>query len=389
MTYSWNDILVLPDDLRAFAWSAPMRDLAAKVDLSDVGLKKLLARYGVAPPPQGYWNKLLAGKPVPTLPKSPPRRPGELGRLKVDGCFAKVMQQASPLSSKGPFVSALVPECLAQLYEQELKAVGHASVPKTLDRPHKGLLALLKQEARRREKFAKSNWNWDQPKFDTPLGKRGLKLLNGLFLALSKRGHDGEAYEHDGKIHARAIVGDTYLGLNLALVGKHPMVREHGYLRPAPGLPATTPIMIRVDPGFDRKYGEAWKDDADGNLESKIASIAATIIVAGEAKFRKGLREAEERTERERLEQEKRRQEKIAELNRQRLQDLRTSGELLRQAQDIRALVESVRQSIIEGSTDVDASILNAWEQWALAEADKIDPVRSRQFLTHLYAPRL
>ncbi|WP_246680604.1 hypothetical protein [Mesorhizobium sp. B2-4-13] len=49
-----RDILVLPDDLIAFAWSAPMRDLAAKLELSDVGLKKLLTRCGVASPPQGY-----------------------------------------------------------------------------------------------------------------------------------------------------------------------------------------------------------------------------------------------------------------------------------------------------------------------------------------------
>lgn len=32
-------MLVLADDLIAFAWSAPMRDLAARLNLSDVGLK--------------------------------------------------------------------------------------------------------------------------------------------------------------------------------------------------------------------------------------------------------------------------------------------------------------------------------------------------------------
>jgi len=37
-----NDFMVSPDDLIAFAWSAPMRELAAKVGLSDVGLRKLL-----------------------------------------------------------------------------------------------------------------------------------------------------------------------------------------------------------------------------------------------------------------------------------------------------------------------------------------------------------
>ena len=52
----------MPDDLIAFAWSAPMRDLAAKLELSDVGLEKLLTRYRIAVPPQGYWNKVRAGE---------------------------------------------------------------------------------------------------------------------------------------------------------------------------------------------------------------------------------------------------------------------------------------------------------------------------------------
>jgi len=92
-----NDIFAMPDDLRAFAWSAPMRDLAAKLDLSDVGLKQLLASYGVAPPPQGYWKKVKAGKPVPKCLKAPPRRPGESGRLRLDARFARVLSPAPPL----------------------------------------------------------------------------------------------------------------------------------------------------------------------------------------------------------------------------------------------------------------------------------------------------
>ena len=39
------------DQLYEFAWSAPMRDLAAKVGMSDVGLKKLLSNHGVPAPP--------------------------------------------------------------------------------------------------------------------------------------------------------------------------------------------------------------------------------------------------------------------------------------------------------------------------------------------------
>ncbi|WP_244481086.1 hypothetical protein [Rhizobium sp. Leaf371] len=61
---NWNDILVLPEELIAFAWSAPMRDLAGELDISDVGLRKQLSNYGVPLPPQGYWNKVHAGKPL-------------------------------------------------------------------------------------------------------------------------------------------------------------------------------------------------------------------------------------------------------------------------------------------------------------------------------------
>ncbi|RWP54367.1 hypothetical protein [Mesorhizobium sp.] len=384
-----NDILVLPDDLIGLAWSAPMRDLAATVEMSDVGLKKLLTRCGVASPPQGYWNKVRAGKRVPALPKAPPRRPGELGRVSVDARFAKVLPIAAPLPSAGPFASTAVPEDLDELHAQELQAIGKVSVPQTLDRPHKGLVQLLKKEQQRRDKNAEREWTWDEPKFDNPLGKRRLKIFNALFLALSKRGHDGDAYEHDGEIHARAIIGDTHVGLDIQIVGSHRTVRHQGYLRPAPDLPASTPLALRVDPGFDRKNTVSWQDDGDAKLESKIAEIVASIIVAGEKKFRLSLREAEERAERERIEKEKRRQEDLAQLNQKRLQNLRNSGELLRQAEDIRALVERVRRAIDEGSADIDASALEAWQRWALAEADRIDPVRSGQILTHLNEPSL
>jgi hypothetical protein len=382
-----NDILVSPDDLITFAWSAPMRDLAAELDLSDVGLRKLLARCGVSPPPQGYWNKLRAGKPVPIRPKAPSRRPGGTGRLSVDARFAKMLSPAAPLSSDGPFASAVVPESLDELYTQELKAIGSASVPKALDRPHKGLLQLLKKEQRRREKAAESAWFSEQPKFDTPLGKRRIRILNAIFLALGRRGHDGDAYEHDGDIHARAIVGNTYLGLDLAIAGKHRTVRQYGYLRPAPDLPASTPLVLRLNLNFNGKATVSWQDDDSGTLETKVAQITAGIIVEGEKKFRRSLREAEERIRQEQIEQGKRRQERLAQLNQKRLQDLRMSGDLLRQAHDIRALVDQVRHAIDEGSLEIDASTLQAWQQWALGEADRIDPVRSGQIFTHLQEP--
>lgn len=399
--YGRDQFLVDPADLIAFAWSAPMRDLAAKVGISDVGLKKLLKGFEIATPPQGHWNKINAGKKVLAPPKSPIRRAGETGRLRIDTRFAPYVPEAAPLPASGPFATPHVPEDLEELRSQELKAIGKATVPRSLDLAHPGLRQIIEKENRRRQKDLERSWSWKSTKFEGPVDQRKLRLLNGIFLALAKRGHGGDAYEHgDGhEIHARAFIGDMGLGLELEIAGKHKTALRSGYYRPDPDLPASTPLVLRVKPGFDREIGDTWQDEADAKLESRIGEIAAALIVAGEAKFRRQLRESEERAERERIEREareeqaridreQRRLELIRQLNEQRIADLQKSGELLRLSRDIRALVSEVRTAMA-ARDDLDADTVAAWEQWALSEADKVDPILSGQVLTHLRPPEM
>jgi hypothetical protein len=193
------------------------------------------------------------------------------------------------LPSSGPFASQDVPEDLDQLRERELKALGRIGVSRTLERAHWALSPLLKKEERRRGKEAERGWHWDPPKFDNPVGKRRLRLLNAIFLALAKRGHGAAVEERDGDVEARALVGDQYVGLQIDVFGKHRTIRASGYDRPAPDLPATTALRVRIDATFEGKATESWQDDSEGKLESKIASIAAAIITSGEAKFRQSL----------------------------------------------------------------------------------------------------
>ncbi|KAA0698521.1 hypothetical protein DTW90_11990 [Neorhizobium sp. P12A] len=383
----WDTILVLPEDMIAFAWSAPMRDLAPQVGLSDVGLRKKLNGSGVPLPPQGYWNKVHAGKPLPPTPLPEPRRPGQVGRLKVDKQFRKVIPLAGHLPSTGPFASSETPESLEELYSQELKAIGHVAVPKTLDRPHPALLDLLRKEEKRRAKFSERGWSTDAPLFDSPVAKRQLRILNALCRALTKRQHEGHVFEQDGFIRGSAVIGDTRVGINLAVIGKDP--RRQNWQPLAVGMPLSTPLTLSLSRGFEGSAAKTWQDDKGGNLEDKLATIAASIIVEGEASFRRSLREAEEREEKEHLEAERRRLEHLKALNQQRLKDLATSGELLRQAEDIRALINRVRSAMINGTADVDSATLEAWEKWASEQADQIDPILSGQYISHLRAPKL
>jgi len=50
---AWNGIQVLPEDLIKFAWSEPVRDLAAKIGMSDVDLRKLFVSVGIVARPKG------------------------------------------------------------------------------------------------------------------------------------------------------------------------------------------------------------------------------------------------------------------------------------------------------------------------------------------------
>lgn len=153
-----DDIFVTTKQLWSFAWSAPMHSLAADIGISDVGLKKLLQGHGVTCPPQGYWNRVRAGKRVPERPCPPPRRAGQSERMRLDARFTRVMEAAPAPPSTGPFVSALVPEDLEELRARELKAIGRVPAPRDLKRPHPALLPLLQRDEKRRKKLKAQSW---------------------------------------------------------------------------------------------------------------------------------------------------------------------------------------------------------------------------------------
>ncbi|WP_066119148.1 hypothetical protein [Blastomonas sp. CCH9-A1] len=313
----------------------------------------------------------------------------------IDPKFEPFIPKAAPIPSSGPFASAEVPEDLEELRERETKLLGKVTVPKDLSRYHPAFASIMRSEQRLREKAAESRWY--EPEFDHPVGQRQLRLLNALFLALTKRGHDAGIYveQYTRAFRPHVIIGDTKVDLKIGILGKHPTRMRSGVMVPDPSLPASTLLVIRCD----ESGIPAWEDLKERRLETRIAEIAVSLIVAGEAIFRRQLKESEIRAEEERIrreqrekeereERERQRLERIRQLNEQRITDLRMSGELLRRSQDLRVLVEEVRRAL-EQRNDIDPERLAAWESWALEEADKLDPILSGQIMSHLDPPLL
>lgn len=105
--------------LTAFAWSAPMRDLASRIGLSDVGLRKPLKANGIVTPQQGHRNRVHASRAVPGPPAIRGRGPGETGRIRLDERFCGHLPETGPMPVGGPFASKAVPESLEELRSLE------------------------------------------------------------------------------------------------------------------------------------------------------------------------------------------------------------------------------------------------------------------------------
>lgn len=130
-----------------------------------------------------------------------------------------------------------------------------------------------------------------------------------------------------------------------------------------------------------------WVDSDKVNVEQSLNEVVATIIMLGEAGYRASLKERAEREYEALKAAELQRRKRLAEAEVQRIEYLKKSGELLRQASEIRLLVSQVGSAV--GQLDIDTSDFDNWQQWANSYADRIDPVKSGQILQHLKAPTL
>lgn len=376
--YGWANHRVALDDLIAFAWSAPMRDLATQAGLSDVGLKKLLKSHGVSGPPQGHWNRVRAGRRVSEPPDAPARGPGQRPYIHVNGRLAHLPEAPLP-SSAGPFASAKVPEDLEELRARELKAIGRAASAAKIAVTHPTIRSLLGRDEKERAKAAADRW-YTAPilLYESPYEKRRLRILNAIFLTLHRREHRALSDQQDYHTEFSVVIGDTHLLVKLGEACQKAGAHDR-YNVPRPNPKRSASLKLRLSAG-----NAAWQDDGSGALESKIAEISAGLIVKGERAYREHLRWLEEQAERERVEAERRRQERLRKANSDRIAALIESGRLLAEADHLRKLIAQVASAVENGRLDLSRDQLTEWYQWANQEADKLDPVISGQVRTHL-----
>jgi DNA-binding transcriptional regulator YbjK len=369
-------------ELYNLVWSEPMRDIAARYQISDVGLAKACRNASIPVPPRGYWNKKNAGHKVAQFPL-PPREPGHHGTVSI-GRESLPRYPPDPIDENEPDPPMpTFDEPLEQVRARVEKRTETVRVRRDFGIAHPAIRKLLEKDEQLRAK--QHQFGWYEPVFDKPIERRRLRILNAILTALAKQGFHSSI--RGGKADEISVhIGSMPIGLELVVFAEKVAPRS-----------TSSPKQDRLRLGLKpNHFGSAPKmlaeDQPDLLLEDQLREIVVNLIMIGEEQYRESrvlLHKWElerrqrliERAREERAQAERKERERVSALEKARVDRLLNEVKALQRARDIRQYVEEVKALSVTLDPPVSNEALAGWERWALAQADRIDPVRSRRFL--------
>lgn len=372
--------------LYELVWAEPISTLAKSLGVSDVGLAKACRRGDIPLPPRGYWAKLNAGQRVDRT-ALPLRAPGASDRVEVGAGRPQAFRQDVADTSVS---DAVPPE--PPVYDETLEDVEariQLALPakfrfvRNLDNAHPLIGRLLREDDARREAMAKNRYAWEKPCFESPFEQRRLVFLSNLFTLLATL--DVRAWVRGREARELGLhIGDQHVELKIDTLAS---------LRPRKGPPKKErgePMAVEVRVAR-WKHGEReerlfWSDGDANRLENQLREIAVALVLTAERQYRKALQfsydwarhDFEERLEmadKAREAAKAREREAREQAERDRVSRLLAQVSACQQAQQIREYVGKATSTpnAIEGRAfDGDR---DAWARWALAIADRLDPL--------------
>jgi len=375
-------------ELYNLVWSEPMRDIAARFGISDVGLAKACRNASIPVPSRGYWNKKKAGHRVAPF-SLPPREPGHSDEVTIGQ--DRYRHHRKPIDENEPEPPApIFDEAMESVRARVDKRTSAVRVSSSFELAHPDIRKLLDKDVRKREKQRDSTyaWSWETPVFDSPLQKRRLRILNAILLALAKQGFSGSV-RGDKADEITIRIGSTSFELELIEAPRKPRSTGQDEARQR-----RESLRLAIKAGYKTAAVPLAEDEPDRTLEGCVREVLINLIVLGEERYREHqiehhkwlLQRRLERIEearKQKAEAERKERERIAALEKARVERLLDEAQALRRARDIRAYVDEVKALNLNLDPPVPDEAMDEWVRWALAQADRIDPVLSQRFLTN------
>jgi hypothetical protein len=362
------------------AWSEPMRDLAKRFGLSDVGLKKALQKADIPLPPQGHWNLVHAGKAVLRI-ELPPRGPGMPESISFGESNhpswpydpAKVLGEPLP-------VEPIFAEPLEEVRERMAKQVGKCSVSRDLSSIHPSIQRLLAKDDTRREDYNRWKSAYYAPYFDSPFEQRRLLVLNNILLALARHNVKADCGGQKGR-DLTAQVGVERVSFRL----DHPTAKKNQLGEWEVRSGKIDSLKLALGDEINAAGQPNWEDLQGAKFGAQLGEIVVAITLRGEEQYRSRAvaRHRWELDQRARAEAELKRRceearriecERLLKLEREARESLLRQAEASRRASDIRAFVAAVEQKT-QSSGGTLATAASEWSAWARRIADRLDPL--------------
>lgn len=172
-------------------WAMPVTEVAKRYHVSDVAIHKVCKSLDIPTPPQGYWAKLRAGKPVKCLPLPPGDKKTKLGIQTTISHWEDNKENANRLT----FLTEEERQVVLNVAVQILMPQEHARMlPEILS--HRKRIAEWEKRKRQQEREFGANWNRLKKEVPPPFAEgisaeqqpRVLRLIDALFKAMKPLG---------------------------------------------------------------------------------------------------------------------------------------------------------------------------------------------------------
>ena len=258
----------------------------------------------------------------------------------------------------------------------------------------KQIKRLLEEDDERKQKQQNTGYkySWDQPIFNDKFEKRRLRVLNAIFVALERYGVKPSIRGREAR-ELSIRVNDENVSFTLDASSQKPD-RFNGAAISSRGTPTKLKLSI-LSWRSSSDFSKSWEDADSQPLEKQLDEIIVELIMSAEQFYRQKqqrhyewlverkadlIEEARKRKE----EEERLERERLIRLENARVDRLLSDASSLRQAEEIRAYVESVRNMNKRQKPSIGTEDLEVWAEWAIKQADRIDHVASGRFLNSM-----
>jgi hypothetical protein len=365
---TWNR-----DELYVEVWSTPMKTLAAKYGISDVGLAKVCRKLMIPLPGRGYWAKKEVGQNVKRLPLPPLKE-------KV------VLYKPTPRPPAPKLGDLATPPELA-IVERLERASGEFELKRgSLSHP-------VIMQARAAFKTAETSDHgilWTRETcLDIRVSKnsleRAIRIMAGLISIIEEAGFcvSVETRERKtqtvAKIHGEEIRFGLVEKINRIDLAAAPQGGMLERVLKYGGKPVTEEPSGKLSITVWTSYGSDRRRWSDGKspLEEQVPNVVAGLIRFALIDRAKERERATEERERQRRVEEWAKLEAAVKAEKSKVRALEEAAAKWSRAEQIRSFVSAARTSAVQNGQAVEPGTqFGDWIIWAERQADRLDPLK-------------